>query len=164
MSVILIGMPSSGKSTLGVLLARELGYRFIDSDILIQESEGKLLHEIIKEKGIEGFMETEDRVNSQIKDTKSVISTGGSVIYCENAMEHLRELGKVVYLKISFEEMRRRLGDYYHRGVIMRHGNALEDMYAERAPLYEKYADITVDVGTTDLARSLNEICKALKG
>ncbi len=164
MSVILIGMPSSGKSTLGVLLARELGYRFIDSDILIQESEGKLLHEIIKEKGIEGFMETEDRVNSQIKDKKSVIATGGSVIYCENAMEHLRELGKVVYLKISFEEMRRRLGDYSHRGVIMRHGNALEDMYAERAPLYEKYADITVDVGTADLAYSLNEICKALKG
>lgn len=164
MSVILIGMPSSGKSTLGVLLARELGYRFIDSDILIQESEEKLLHEIIKEKGIEGFMETEDRVNSQIKDTKSVIATGGSVIYCENAMEHLRELGKVVYLKISFEEMRRRLGDYSHRGVIMRHGNALGDMYAERAPLYEKYADITVDVGTADLAYSLNEICKALKG
>ena len=164
MSVILIGMPSSGKSTLGVLLARELGYRFIDSDILIQEIEGKLLHEIIKEKGIEGFMETEDRVNSQIKDKKSVIATGGSVIYCENAMEHLRELGKVVYLKISFEEMRRRLGDYSHRGVIMRHGNALEDMYAERAPLYEKYADITVDVDTADLAYSLNEICKALKG
>ena len=163
MSVILIGMPSSGKSTLGVLLARELGYRFIDSDILIQESEGKLLHEIIKEKGIEGFMETEDRVNSQIKDKKSVIATGGSVIYCKNAMEHLRELGKVIYLKISFEEMRRRLGDYSHRGVIMRHGNALEDMYAERAPLYEKYADITVDVDTTDLARSLDELCRALK-
>lgn len=164
MSVILIGMPSSGKSTLGVLLARELGYRFIDSDILIQESEGKLLHEIIKEKGIEGFMQTEDRVNSSINDERSVIATGGSVIYCDRAMEHLSTLGRVVYLKISFEEMRRRLGDYSHRGVIMRHGNALEDMYAERAPLYEKYADITVDVGTADLARSLNEICEALKG
>ena len=163
MSVILIGMPSCGKSTLGVLLARELGYSFIDSDILIQEREGKLLHEIISEKGIEGFMETEDRVNSEIQEKKSVIATGGSVIYCDNAMEHLRTLGKVVYLKISFDEMRRRLGDYSHRGVIMRHGNALEDMYAERAPLYEKYADITVDVGSTDFANALDLICEAVK-
>ena len=163
MSVILIGMPSCGKSTLGVLLARELGYSFIDSDILIQEREGKLLHEIISEKGIEGFMETEDRVNSEIQEKKSVIATGGSVIYCDNAMEHLRTLGKVVYLKISFEEMRRRLGDYSHRGVIMRHGNALEDMYAERAPLYEKYADITVDVGNTNFAKALDIICEAVK-
>ena len=163
MSVILIGMPSCGKSTLGVLLARELGYSFIDSDILIQESEGKLLHEIISERGIEGFMETEDRVNSEIQEKKSVIATGGSVIYCDNAMEHLRTLGKVVYLKISFDEMRRRLGDYSHRGVIMRHGNALEDMYAERAPLYEKYADITVDVGNKDFAKALDIICEAVK-
>ena len=163
MSVILIGMPSCGKSTLGVLLARELGYSFIDSDILIQEREGKLLHEIISEKGIEGFMETEDRVNSEIQEKKSVIATGGSVIYCDNAMEHLRTLGKVVYLKISFDEMRRRLGDYSHRGVIMRHGNALEDMYAERAPLYEKYADITVDVGNTNFAKALDIICEAVK-
>ena len=162
MSVILIGMPSCGKSTLGVLLARELGYSFIDSDILIQEREGKLLHEIISEKGIEGFMETEDRVNSEIQEKKSVIATGGSVIYCDNAMEHLRTLGKVVYLKISFDEMRRRLGDYSHRGVIMRHGNALEDMYAERAPLYEKYADITVDVGNTNFAKALDIICEAV--
>ncbi|MBE6646175.1 MAG: shikimate kinase [Ruminococcaceae bacterium] len=163
MSVILIGMPSCGKSTLGVLLARELGYSFIDSDILIQESEGKLLHEIISEKGIEGFMETEDRVNSEIQEKKSVIATGGSVIYCDNAMKHLRTLGQVVYLKISFDEMRRRLGDYSHRGVIMRHGNALEDMYAERAPLYEKYADITVDVGNTNFAKALDIICEAVK-
>ena len=163
MSVILIGMPSCGTSTLGVLLARELGYSFIDSDILIQEREGKLLHEIISEKGIEGFMETEDRVNSEIQEKKSVIATGGSVIYCDNAMEHLRTLGKVVYLKISFDEMRRRLGDYSHRGVIMRHGNALEDMYAERAPLYEKYADITVDVGNTNFAKALDIICEAVK-
>lgn len=163
MSVILIGMPSCGKSTLGVLLARELGYRFIDSDILIQETEGRLLHEIISEKGIDGFMEIEDRVNSNINEKKAVIATGGSVIYCENAMEHLRTLGKVVYLKIPYEEMRRRLGDYSHRGVIMRHGNALEDMYAERAPLYEKYADITVDVCNVDLAESLNKICEALR-
>ena len=162
MSVILIGMPSCGKSTLGVLLARELGYRFVDSDILIQEKEGKLLHEIIKEKGIDGFMEIEDRVNSEINEKNAVISTGGSVIYCERAMEHLRTLGKFVYLRIPYEEMQKRLGDYSHRGVIMRHGNALEDMYAERAPLYEKYADITVDVCNSELSESLNRICEVL--
>ena len=162
MSIILIGMPSSGKSTLGVLLARELGLKFIDSDILIQEIEGKRLHEIIREKGIDGFMETEDRVNSQIEDKRAVIATGGSVIYCERAMEHLRALGTVVYLRISFEEMSQRLGDYSHRGVIMRHGNALEDMYSERAPLYEKFADITVDVSKNEFARTLDKICEAI--
>ena len=163
MSLILIGMPSCGKSTLGVLLARELGYHFIDSDILIQEREGKLLHEIISEKGIDGFMDVEDRINCTITDKKAIIATGGSVIYCERAMEHLSKLGKVVYLKIPFEEMKRRLGDYSHRGVIMRHGNALEDMYAERAVLYEKYADITVDVYGQELAESLRMIADAVK-
>ena len=163
MSIILIGMPSCGKSTLGVLLARELGYSFIDSDILIQQSEGKLLHDIIREKGIDGFMEVEGRVNSSICEQNAVIATGGSVVYCDDAMEHLRGLGKVVYLKISFEEMRRRLGDYSHRGVIMRHGNALEDMYCERAPLYEKYADITVDIEGVELSKALDVICEAVK-
>ncbi len=163
MSIILIGMPSSGKSTFGVLLARKLGLKFIDSDILIQESEGKLLHEIISERGINGFVETEDRVNSQIEEKRAVIATGGSVIYCERAMEHLRTLGKVVYLRISFDKMRQRLGDYSHRGVIMRHGNALEDMYSERAPLYEKYADVTVDVDSSDFAKTLDLICEAVK-
>lgn len=163
MSVILIGMPSCGKSTLGVLLARKLGYSFIDSDILIQEGEGKLLHQIIEESGIEGFMEIEDRINSQIKATNAVIATGGSVVYCERAMKHLGELGKVVYLKISYEDMCQRLGDYSHRGVIMRHGNNLADMYSERAPLYEKYADITVDVCDTDFAGTLDKIFESLK-
>lgn len=163
MSLILIGMPSCGKSTLGVLLARELGYHFVDSDILIQEREGKLLHEIISEKGIDGFMDVEDRINCTITDKKAIIATGGSVIYCERAMEHLSKLGKVVYLKIPFDEMKRRLGDYSHRGVIMRHGNALEDMYAERAVLYEKYADITVDVYGQELAESLRMIADAVK-
>ncbi len=163
MSVILIGMPSCGKSTLGVLLARELGYHFIDSDILIQEHEGKLLHEIISERGIDGFMEVEDRVNCTISEEKAIIATGGSVVYCEKAMEHLGRLGKIVYLRIPFEEMKKRLGDYSHRGVIMRHGNALEDMYAERAALYEKYADITVDVFGQEFSESLRVLADAVR-
>ena len=162
MSIILIGMPSCGKSTLGVLLAKKLGYRFIDSDLLIQERESKLLHEIISEKGNEGFLKIENEVNCAIEDKKAVIATGGSVVYGEEAMNHLKALGKVVYLKIPYDEMCRRLGDFSHRGVIMLHGNKLEEMYAERAPLYEKYADVTVDVCNAQLSDSLEQICNSL--
>ena len=163
MSIVLIGMPSCGKSTLGVLLAKRLGYRFVDSDLLIQEKEGKLLHEIIAEKGIDGFIAIENAVNSAIADEKAVIATGGSVIYGEEAMSNLKKLGKVVYLKITYEEMRRRLGDFSHRGVIMRKGNTLEEMYAERAPIYEKYADVTVDVCADSLSESIEKICECFK-
>lgn len=162
MSIILIGMPSSGKSTLGVLLAKRLGLEFTDSDLLIQKSEGKLLHEIIAEKGNEGFLEVENRVNKSIEERKSIIATGGSVVYCDEAMEHLRTLGKVVYLYAPLEEISRRLGDFSHRGVIMRNGNTLGEMYAEREPLYEKYADIKVDVSANSMAESVEKICQAI--
>ena len=162
MSVILIGMPSSGKSTLGVLLAKALGCRFCDSDLLIQERCGKLLHEIISEEGNEGFLDIENRVNCEIEEKNSVIATGGSVVYCHEAMEHLRTLGKVVYLYAPYEEICRRLGDFSHRGVIMRHGNTLSEMYAEREPLYRKYADLTVDVCNAQLSDSLKNIIEAL--
>ena len=160
MSIILIGMPSCGKSTLGVLLAKRLGYRFVDSDLLIQEKTGKLLHEIIFEEGNEGFIRLENEINQQITDENAVIATGGSVVYGEEAMAHLKTLGKVVYLKIPYDEMCRRLGDFSHRGVVMRKGNTLEEMYAERVPLYEKYADLTVDVCNAQLSDSLEKICK----
>ncbi len=162
MSIILIGMPSCGKSTLGVLLAKRLGYRFIDSDLLIQETEGKLLHEIISESGNEGFLDVEERANASIADKKAVIATGGSVIYGESAMKNLKSLGKVVYLKVPYGEMCRRLGDYSHRGVVIKKGSTLADMYAEREPLYEKYADLTVDVCNAQLSDSLDKICQAL--
>ena len=162
MSVILIGMPSCGKSTLGVLLAKQLGYRFIDSDLLIQEAEGKLLHEIISERGINEFINIEERVNAAITDKNAVISTGGSVIYGDKAMQNLKSLGKVVYLDLPYEEMCARLGDYSHRGVVMRKGNTLADMYAERKPLYEKCADITVHVCNASLTENIAKIVDAL--
>lgn len=162
MSVILIGMPSSGKSTLGVLLAKTLGMRFIDSDLLIQEREGKLLHEIISEQGEDRFLEIESEVNADISVKNAVIATGGSVIYSEKAMENLKNLGKVVYLEISYGEMLSRLGDYSHRGVIIKEGSTLADMYAERVPLYEKYADITVCVERAALTENVKKICDAL--
>ena len=162
MSLILIGMPSCGKSTLGVLLAKQLGMEFTDSDLLIQKSEGKLLHQLIAENGNEGFLEIENRVNKEIDEHNSVIATGGSVIYCDEAMEHLKTLGKVIYLYAPYEEICRRLGDFSHRGVIMRKGNTLAEMYAEREPLYEKYADIKIDICSSELSDSLSKICTAL--
>ncbi len=138
-------MPSCGKSTVGVLLAKQLGYRFVDSDLLIQEREGKLLHELIAERGVEGFIALEEEVNSEINADRAVISTGGSVIYGARAMEHLRKIGTVIYLKIGYATLTERLGDYVHRGVVMRRGNTLREMYNERASLYERYADITIE-------------------
>ena len=162
MSVILIGMPSCGKSTLGVLLAKKLGYRFIDSDLVIQEREGMLLHDIIEQKGREEFLKIEDDVNCSINDEKAVISTGGSAVYGKEAMAHLKNLGKVVYINISCETMLARLGDYVHRGVVLPDGYTLEDMYAERSKLYEKYADITINVSNADISDNLDAICRSL--
>ena len=161
MSIVLIGMPSCGKSTVGVLLAKRLGMRFIDSDLLIQESEGKLLHDIIAECGNEGFLEIENRVNCSITDASAVISTGGSAVYGKEAMEHLSSIGVVVYIRISYDTMAARLGDYVHRGVVMPENYTLRQMYDERSALYEKYANITVD-SCGDISRTLENLVAAL--
>lgn len=162
MSVILIGMPSCGKSTLGVLLAKKLGYRFIDSDLIIQEREGMLLHDIIEKRGTNGFLEAESRANLSITDTRAVIATGGSAVYCGRAMEHLGSLGKIIYLRVSCQTMLERLGDYIHRGVVLPNGCTPEDMYKERCPLYEKYADIVADVQSGNISATLDGICAEL--
>ena len=144
MSIILIGMPSCGKSTVGVLLAKKLGYEFIDSDLLIQKKHKKLLHELIAEQGNEGFLALEAEVNCAMAESNAVIATGGSAVYSEAAMRHLSSLGKIVYIHISYEEMEMRLGDFAHRGVVMPAGYTLRDLYNERAVLYERYADLIV--------------------
>ncbi len=144
-NITLIGMPASGKSTVGVLLAKRLGYSFIDVDIVIQEKTGKLLKEIIATKGLEGFLQIEDQVNRELKAGHAVIAPGGSVVYGEKAMAHLKEISQVVYLKISYEELESRIGDLADRGVALKDGMTLRGLYHERAPLYEKYADVTVD-------------------
>ena len=163
MSIILIGMPSCGKSTLGVLLAKKLGLEFIDSDLLIQKKHGKLLHELIEERGNDAFLVLEAEVNSGLAVTDAVIATGGSAVYSDSAMTHLATLGKIVYIHISYEEMERRLGDYAHRGVIMPAGYTLRDLYDERTALYERHADLVVDERDTegDLSRTV-ECCITL--
>lgn len=144
-NITLIGMPAAGKSTIGVLLAKRLGYSFVDSDIVIQEKTGKLLKEIIAESGTEGFLKVEEQINRELDVRRSVIAPGGSVIYGPKAMEHLKEISVVVYLKLSYQDLKHRLGDLTDRGVALKDGMTLLDLYNERVPLYEKYADITID-------------------
>ena len=145
MTLTLIGLPASGKSTLGVLLAKALGLKFIDCDLVIQEKTGKLLHEIIAEKGVENFLALEEEINCEIFSENAIISTGGSAVYSQRAMKHFKSLGKVLYIKIDYDTLKERLGDYSHRGIAQRQGETLLDMYNERVPLYEKWADVTQD-------------------
>lgn len=143
-NIVLIGMPGVGKSTVGVILAKVLGYQFLDADLLIQEQEGKLLKDIIAEVGTDGFIQVENRVNASIDCTKTIIATGGSVIYGLEAMAHLKEIGTVVYLEVAFATLEERLSDIKGRGVVLKDGQTLYDLFMERTPLYEKYADIRV--------------------
>lgn len=157
-NITLIGMPASGKSTVGVLLAKRLGYSFVDVDIVIQEQEGRLLKEIIQQEGTEGFLQVEDRVNRELDVKRSIIAPGGSVIYGERAMEHLKEISTVVYLKLSYEEVESRLKDLKDRGVALKDGMSLRDLYEERVPLYERYADITVDESGKTPGHTVDEL------
>ncbi|MCI5656113.1 MAG: shikimate kinase [Candidatus Pseudoruminococcus sp.] len=144
-NIILIGMPGCGKSTVGVILAKIIGYSFLDSDLLIQEKDGRLLSEIISQEGLDGFNKIENKINASIDVSRSVIATGGSVIYGEEAMEHFKKIGIVVYIRLPYGEIANRLGDLTQRGVSIKKGQTLLDLYNERIPLYEKYADIIVD-------------------
>ncbi|MDF2514361.1 MAG: hypothetical protein K0S04_4227 [Herbinix sp.] len=157
-NVVLIGMPGAGKSTIGVILAKVLGYRFIDSDLLIQEQEKCLLKDIIERDGLEGLLRIEEQVNSDIKVEESVIATGGSVIYGERAMEHLREIGTVVYIQLSYETIDNRLDNIKQRGVVFQEGQTLQDLYVERCPLYEKYAHIIVNAENLGMEEVMEKI------
>ena len=136
-NLILIGMPASGKSTVGVILAKVIGYDFIDSDLLIQKKEGMRLADIIKKKGIDGFLEVENEVNASIEASQCVIATGGSAVYGEEAMKHLREIGAVIYLQVDYSVIQKRLHNIRQRGVVLRQGQTLQDLYDERTVLYE---------------------------
>lgn len=162
-NIIFIGMPAVGKSTVGVVVAKRLGCQFIDTDLLIQEEEEKLLREIIAEKGIDGFLEVEDRVNAKVNVRNTVISPGGSVVYCENAMKHYKEIGTVVYLKASFDTINKRLKSAKNRGVVLREGQTLKDLYEERTPLFERYADVTVPEDGLSLEETIDKVLEALQ-
>ena len=143
-NIIFIGMPAVGKSTVGVVVAKRLGYEFIDTDLLIQKQENRLLREIIAEEGLDGFLSIENQVNRDVEAEHAVISTGGSVVYGSDAMEHFKKIGTVVYLQVGYEELMHRLHDIQQRGVVVRQGQTMQDLYRERTALYEKYADVTI--------------------
>ena len=161
-NIILIGMPTSGKSTMGVILAKILGYNFVDADLVIQEKEGRKLSEIIATEGVEGFIDIENRINAGIEAQKTVIATGGSVVYGKEAMDHYKNIGKVIYLKVDMETLTKRLHHAKQRGVVMREGQSLVSLYNERSVLYEKYADIVVEEGKDSFEEVVTNILSKL--
>ncbi|MBR3811769.1 MAG: shikimate kinase [Agathobacter sp.] len=162
-NIVLIGMPGVGKSTIGVILAKVLGYQFLDADLLIQEQEGKLLKDIIDEVGTEGFIQVENRINANINCSKTIIATGGSVIYGQEAMEHLKEIGTVVYLEVPFSILEKRLSDIKGRGVVLKEGQTLYDLFLERTPLYEKYADVRISEEGLGVEETVNLLVSKLQ-
>jgi shikimate kinase len=162
-NIVLIGMPGAGKSTVGVILAKVLGYNFIDSDLLIQEQEGRLLKDIIEQDGLDGLIEIENQVNKKIDTEHAVIATGGSVVYSPEAMEHLREIGTVVYIKLSYETIDSRLENIRQRGVVFRDGQTLNDLYNERCPLYERYAHLIIDAQGLSMEQLMEKIAQSVR-
>ncbi len=162
-NIILMGMPGAGKSTLGVVLSKKIGYGFIDSDSVIVAREGKRLCELIEELGNEGFLDVEAKVNSAICASRCVISTGGSAVYRADAINKMKENGIVVYLKLSYEEICRRLGDLKKRGVVLKQGFTFRDLFDERVPLYEALADYTVELDGNSIEENAEKIRRAIE-
>ena len=162
-NIVLIGMAGSGKSTLGVLLAKALGIPFVDTDLILQERESNLLQNIINQYGIEEFLRKEEKALLTLDVDETVIATGGSAVYSPQAMQYLKENGTIVYLKVNYNEIEKRIRNITTRGIAIEKGKTLRDIYDERIPLYEKYADIVVDSQGKDFEESLEGILKKLK-
>lgn len=164
-NIVLIGMPGAGKSTLGIVLAKILNYDFVDADLIIQQQCDKTLQRLIEACGPDGFIEVENQVLSEMGFEHTIIATGGSAVYSDAAMRHLGEIGRVVYLQINYDELKARLADFSERGVVMKGGigMSLRDLYDERKPLYEKYADIVVDVNDLSITAAARKVADALK-
>ena len=163
-NIVLIGMPGAGKSTLGVVLAKILGMDFVDGDILIQNQAGNTLQKIIDAQGVDGFLQVENDVLAAVDVQNTVIYTGGSAIYSDEAMRHLTEIGTVVYLDVSLEELRSRLGSLHERGVVMRKGvsMSLDEIFEERGPLYRKYAEVTLQTNGLTVREATRKLVDAL--
>ena len=161
-NIVLIGMPGAGKSTVGVILAKAKKKKFIDTDLLIQEKTGRHLQEILDKDGPAAFRTVEEETVLSHAFKNTVIATGGSVVFSERAMEQLKKEGVVVYLKISFDEMEKRLRNITTRGIVLSRGETLRDMYNERVPLYEKYAAVTVECSDEDFEAVVANVIRKL--
>jgi len=161
-NVVLIGMPGAGKSTVGVVLAKTLGMRFVDTDLLIQERAGRMLQEILNEDGPDAFRRIEEEAILSLRPQRAVIATGGSVVYSGDAMAHLKAGGVIVYLEVPYAEMEARLKNITTRGIVLLPGQSLREMYDERIPLYERYADITIACRGKDLESVVEDLIEAL--
>ena len=162
-NIVLIGMPGCGKSTIGVILAKTLGIGFVDTDLIIQQRENRLLQDIIDKDGIDFFLDCEaDAVKTVVCDN-TVIATGGSVVYREDAINHLKKNGKIFYLNVSLDEIKKRLNNISTRGIAANKNDSIENIFIEREPLYKKYADVIVDLTDSTVEQSVEEICKKIK-
>lgn len=161
-NIVLIGMPAAGKSTVGVLLAKSLLLDFVDTDLIIQKKYQMSLCDIIAEKGAQAFIQLENDVIKAEDFSDSVIATGGSAVYGEEAMKKLKENAKTVFLTLPIEEIKRRINDIHTRGVVIKNGATLDDLYAERLPLYEKYADITIDCTNLTAEECVDRIIESI--
>jgi shikimate kinase len=162
-NIVLIGMPGAGKSTVGVVLAKTLGKAFVDTDLLIQQAERRLLQQIIQTDGVAAFLAAEERVVLQMAVTNAVIATGGSVVYSRAIMAYLKQIGMVIYLQLPFTEIERRITNMTSRGIAIGAGQQLSDLYRERTPLYERYADLTVDCSGLPLEAVITAIVTKIK-
>lgn len=162
-NIVLIGMPGSGKSTCGVLAAKALLKNFFDTDLLLQNLENSKLQSIIDTKGIDYFLDAEEKAVTSLNIEGTVIATGGSVVYSERAMEHLKNLGTVIYLHLDYDTMCGRIKNITTRGVVLKTGSSLEDMYNERLPLYRKYADYTIMCDGNTVEQTVEQIVKAVE-
>ena len=163
-NIILIGMPAVGKSTIGVLLAKSLGFSFIDTDLIIQQETGRLLQEIIDSDGLDAFCEAEEHALCSVSaNGGAVIATGGSAVYSRKGMQHLKEQGRAYYLSLPTDELSRRLKNIKTRGIAMRPGDTIEDVFAQRTALYEEYADTMIDCHGNTAEQTVEEICRIHK-
>ena len=166
-NVVLVGMPGSGKSTIGVLLAERLGFGFVDTDIVMQTGEGRKLQQIIATRGLDGFRQIEEQTILSLSVSSHVISTGGSVIYSVKAMKHLKRWGWVCHLDIEPRQLKERLDNIETRGIVMAPGQTIESLHRERYPLYRHHADISVDSGSLapgDVIQRIESAWTALVG
>ena len=162
-NIILIGMPTSGKSTVGVILAKLLGMDFVDTDLIIQKREKRKLSQIIEQDGLEGFLAIENKVCCDVDLQNMVIATGGSVVYGEEGMEHLKSIGRIIYLEIDYETLQTRLHHVKQRGVVLKPGQTIKELYDERVTLYKKYADIVLSEEGQGIEETVQKCVEALK-